>query len=86
MQKFSFTVTDPDGIHARPAGLIIGAVNHFSSRAVLTTCGKSVVLNGGIFALMGLGIRHGQLLEITVEGADEQQAAAAIRQTLEEHL
>lgn len=86
MQKFSFIVKDPDGVHARPAGIIIKAVTPFKSNVSLETNGKKVLLKGGIFALMGLGIRQGQALEVTVEGEDELEAVDAVRKAFEDNL
>lgn len=86
MQKFSFIVKDPDGVHARPAGIIIKAITPFKSNVSLETNGKKVLLKGGIFALMGLGIRQGQALEVTVEGEDELEAVDAVRRAFEDNL
>lgn len=86
MQKFSFIVKDPDGVHARPAGIIIKAITPFKSNVSLETNGKKVLLKGGIFALMGLGIRQGQALEVTVEGEDELEAVDAVRKAFEDNL
>ena len=31
MKQFSYTITDPVGIHARPAGILVKAVKPFES-------------------------------------------------------
>ncbi len=43
-------------------------------------------LKGGIFALLGMGIRCGDILRIKVEGIDEKAAADEIKKTFEEVL
>ena len=77
MQKFEFTVTDENGIHARPAGLLVKEVQRLSSRVGITCRGKSADA-GKLFAIMALGVRRGDVLTVTVEGINEQSDAAAL--------
>ena len=35
MKEIKFTVTDPLGIHARPAGILVKEAKKFSSRAAI---------------------------------------------------
>lgn len=86
MQKFTYTIQDPEGVHARPAGLIIKTISAFKSNISLETNGKKIPLKGGIFALMGLGIKKGQEVEITIEGSDEAEALEKIQQAFKDNL
>ena len=86
MISFDFTVKDRDGIHARPAGAIIKAVSAFKSDVIIDFKGRSVSLKGGIFALLGLGIRCGDTFKISVKGEDEMEAAGVISKTFDEFL
>ena len=37
-------------------------------------------------AVMGLAVKGGDTVTVTVQGSDEEQAATALRQWLQEHL
>ena len=50
MKQFTYTIKDRDGIHARPAGVLIKAAKAFQSKITIETHGKSTDLKGGIFA------------------------------------
>ena len=77
MKQFEYTVTEPVGIHARPAGLLTKEAKKYKSTIMLTKGGKSVnVLK--LMALMGLGVKCGDTVSVTVEGEDEETAAPAM--------
>ena len=81
MEQFSYRVTDPAGIHARPAGLIVKEAAKFKS----DTNGKEADAKK-IFAVMSLGIRSGDEMTITAEGSDEAEAKNALAAVIGEHL
>ena len=85
MKKFTYTITDPQGIHARPAGQLIQEANRFASAITLDKDGKTADAKR-IFAVMSLGAKQGETLKVTVEGADEEAAAAAIEAFLKENM
>ena len=85
MKKFSYTITDPVGIHARPAGVLVKAVKPFASTCTITKGDKSVDLRK-LMALMGMGIKCGDTVEIAIEGADEDSAAETIEKFFKENL
>ncbi|MCR5084224.1 MAG: HPr family phosphocarrier protein [Succinivibrionaceae bacterium] len=85
MQTFTHTVKDPDGIHARPAGLLLQRLSSCQSSVTMAARGGSACLKGGgIFALLGLGVRGGETVTITIEGESETEDAQAVRAALEE--
>ena len=77
MRAFEYTVTDPLGIHARPAGMLVKEVRKYES-SVTVVRGERSVNALRLMALMGMGIRQGDTVKVIVEGADEDAAAAAI--------
>lgn len=85
MKKFSYTITDPVGIHARPAGVIVKAVKPFESTCKITKGDKSADLRK-LMALMGMGVKCGDTVEVTIEGPDEDVAAATIEKFFKENL
>ena len=42
MKEFKYVITDPEGIHARPAGELVKAAKEFAANITLTKDGKSV--------------------------------------------
>jgi phosphocarrier protein len=82
MVMFEYVITDELGIHARPAGLLIREVKNHRS-AVTFSHGERKAEGDKLFAIMKLGIKQGNTLGVAVEGPDEEEAAAAIKRTLE---
>ena len=85
MKTFSYTIKDEIGIHARPAGLLAKKAKEFESTITLEKNGKSAAATK-LMAVMGLGVKHGETINITVEGADEETAAAAMQEFFEANL
>lgn len=85
MKKFTYTITDPSGIHARPAGVLVKAIKPFASTCTITKGEKTVDLRK-LMQLMGMGIKCGDTVTIKVEGTDEDVAAAAIEKFFKENL
>ena len=85
MKQFTYTITDPVGIHARPAGLLVKAAKSVSSAITLEAGGRSAGATK-LMALMSMGIKQGDAVTVTVEGEDEEQAAAAMEQFFRDNL
>ncbi len=85
MKTFTYTITDALGIHARPAGLLVKAATPFQSEITLETPAKMASAKR-MMAVMGLGVKQGTELKVTVEGADEEAAAAAMEAFFKENL
>ena len=77
MKSFEYTITDPVGIHARPAGILVKEIKKYAS-AVTVNKGEKSVNALKLMALMGMGIKQGDTIRVDVEGADENEAASAI--------
>lgn len=83
MQSFTYTVNDENGIHARPAGVIVNSAKKFTSSITVKCNGKSADCKK-LFSIMGLGAVKGDILNVTVEGQDEKSAASTVRNAMEE--
>ena len=78
MKQFTYTITDPVGIHARPAGLLAKTAKALDSTVTIArTDGKSAQATR-LMALMGLGIKQGDTVTVTVEGGEEEANCAAM--------
>lgn len=85
MKTFQYVVKDELGIHARPAGLLVKEAKNFNSRIMLKKDEKEVEATR-LMAVMGLGVKKGQKVTVTVEGEDEDAAYEAMKKFFEEQL
>lgn len=86
MKQFSYTVKDPVGIHARPAGLLVKLVKGAeSSIKIEKEDGKSADMKK-LMALMGLGVKCGSTVKVTVDGPDEDSTVESIEKFFSENL
>ena len=81
MKEFQYVITDPLGIHARPAGELIKELSRFRSTITLAR-GEKTVDTRRIFALMGLAVKQGDRIVIRAEGEDEEEAIEAAKKIL----
>jgi len=85
MKKFEYTVKDPDGIHARPAGLLVKEASKFDSTITVSKDGTTADLKR-IFSVMSLGVKGGDTVIIEITGPDENPATAALEKLFAETL
>ena len=85
MKEITYTITDPNGIHARPAGVLVKTLKGYNSSVTISKGEKSVDMKK-LLALMGMGIKQGDTVKVTIEGADEDTAAAAIEEFFKANL
>ena len=78
MKEFKYVVTDAQGIHARPAGILVKAIAKKTSDIKIKKAGDTREVNAkSIMAVMSLGVKKGE---------DEEEAIAEIKKVLEENL
>lgn len=85
MKKFEYTIKDELGIHARPAGMLAKEAKNYKSTITITKEDKSAEVTR-LLALMSLGVKCGQTIEISVEGEDEDTAFEGVKAFFEENL
>ena len=64
------------GIHARPAARLADVAKKFNCRLLVSKGGKSASARSPV-ALMTLGVKHGDRVEVSGEGADAEEAVKA---------
>lgn len=74
MKSFSFTIQDPLGIHARPAGQLVKEASKYESAITIARGDKEADLKK-VFRLMSLGVKTGETVTLVIEGPDEAEAA-----------
>lgn len=85
MKQFEYTIQDEVGIHARPAGLLVKEAKQYESKITVSKDGKSAEATK-LMALMGLSVKCGETVAVTVEGADEENAYDSIKAFFEANL
>lgn len=71
MKQFQYTITDPVGIHARPAGMLVKAAKELDSTITVEKVGGKSAPATKLMALMGVGIKKGDTVTVTVKGGNE---------------
>lgn len=85
MKTFEYTIKDEMGIHARPAGLLVKEAKKFESECTITKDGKTKKLTQ-LMMLMSLGVKQGDTVTVSVDGADEDAAVASLKEFFENNL
>ena len=81
MKQFTYTI-----IHARPAGVLAKQAKALDSTVTIAKAdGKSAAATK-LMALMGLGIKQGDTVTVTVEGGNEETNAAAMEKFFKDNL
>lgn len=71
--KKRIRVTNPQGLHARPASMFVKIANKYESEVTVKKGGETV--NGkSIMGLMTLAANEGSVLDIEVSGPDADRA------------
>jgi phosphocarrier protein len=85
MIAFKYDVKDELGLHARPAGLIVKQVKNYKSKITIEKDGNKVDASR-LLAVMGLGVKKGETIIISIEGEDEDIAYNGVFQFVKENL
>jgi len=86
MKNFTYTITDPLGIHARPAGLLSKAAKVYSDTVITVEKNGNTVKASQLMKLMGLGVKQGDVVTVTADGASEDAAIAAMQDFFQNNL
>ncbi|MDE6956511.1 MAG: HPr family phosphocarrier protein [Lachnospiraceae bacterium] len=85
MVSFQYVVKDEQGIHARPAGLLVKAIAGLSSKVTIKK-GEKAANGKMILAVMSLSVKCGEEITVEVEGDNAEADAATVKTFLEENL
>jgi len=81
MPEVRLVVTDPSGLHARPAARFVQAASRFVSRIVIRQDGREADAKS-LIAILGLTIRPSSEITLASEGPDAEAAIAALEAEL----
>ena len=85
MKELSYVITDPEGIHARPAGALVKEAAAFTSKITIGKDGKEVDAKR-ILGVMGLGVKCGEEITLRTDGDQEDTAMETLSKFLETNL
>lgn len=67
-----FVVTNPQGLHARPAAMIVQIASKYNSNVTIDKDGEQV--NGkSIMGILTLGMQQNTRMRVIIEGEDAEQ-------------
>lgn len=81
MSSFDFVVKDPEGIHARPAGVLVKTAKSLGGGITIAKGDKTADAKK-MFALMGLQVKGGDTITVS---SDNEEALAEFKKVLEEN-
>ena len=85
MKELKYTITDTEGIHARPAGQFVKEATAFP--CTVTICkGEKEVDAKRIFGVMSLGVKCGEEITVKIDGEQEEEAMQVLSRFLTENL
>jgi len=83
MKEINYTIQDPLGIHARPAGILVKMLKQYKSSVTIFKGDKNCDMKK-LLVLMGMGIKKGENVTIKIDGEDEEQCAAELEKAMKE--
>lgn len=85
MTRFDYTLTNPMGLHMRPAGVMVRRLGVLPC-AVTLRCGTRSADAKSIFALMAMAAKCGETVTVEVEGENEQDVARELQDFFRENF
>lgn len=73
MLSTTVVVLNEEGLHARPAGVLVKTANTFNSEIELSVNGDSANAKS-IMSIMGLGLTKDTVVTVSADGSDAQEA------------
>lgn len=87
MKTVEYMITDPVGLHARPAGLFVKKASAYQSNITVKNAENDKLADAKrIMAVMSLGVKQGNKIILSIEGEDEDTAQAELEAFLKESL
>ena len=85
MVSRTLTVTNPSGLHLRPAGVLSQTAMKFKSDVIIE-CGEKRIVAKSVLNVMAAGIKCGTEINVICDGEDEAEALATLAQAIADGL
>lgn len=86
MKQFEYTIHDPMGIHARPAGQLAKAAKAYADTIITVAKNGTAVKASQLMKLMTLGVKQGDTVIVAAEGPGEDAAIQAMEEFFRANL
>lgn len=81
MKSVEVQISNPTGLHARPAKLFVQKAKEFNSK-ISVQYGEKEINAKSLISLLTLGVEQGGTIKIMAEGEDETTAIEALNETV----
>jgi phosphocarrier protein HPr len=78
MKNFSYVIQDNEGIHARPAGLLVKEAQKYTADIKIQKGSRQADAKK-LFSVMSLAAKKGEEILITIDGPDEENCAQLLQ-------
>ena len=85
MVSRTLTVTNPSGLHLRPAGVLSQTAMKFKSDVIIE-CGEKRIVAKSVLNVMAAGIKCGTEMNVICDGEDEAEALETLAQAIADGL
>ena len=85
MRTFTYKITEELGIHARPAGILVKTAKTLDSEITISLGNKSTAATK-LMSLMGMGIKFGDTITVTINGGNEEASEKEMKAFFEANL
>lgn len=79
-------ITNPTGLHLRPAGQLCNKAIEFSSIVTFKYNGNNIANAKSVLSVLGACVKSGDEIELICEGEDEEKALNELTQLIESGL
>ena len=81
----TLTIEAPEGLHARPATAVAKAATESGAKVTVAAGERPAVNASSVLMIMALGVKKGDVVTLTVDGADPEVLADRLSGVLLEH-
>lgn len=85
MVSKTLTVTNPSGLHLRPAGVLSQTAMKFKCDVIIE-CGDKKIVAKSVLNVMAAGIKCGTEINLICDGEDENEALETLSKAIEDGL
>lgn len=83
--ELTLKIENKAGLHARPAALFAQKASAFKSTVMISKGGK-IANAKSIISLMGLGVKQGESIVVTIDGPDADEAAKVLKKIVSDNF
>jgi len=85
MKNFCYVIQDKEGIHARPAGLLVKEAQKYAADIKIQKGARQADAKR-LFAVMSLAAKKGEEITVTIDGSDEKDCAPLLQDFFKKNL